>query len=462
MSWPKFYANQLILPSETGFVGIISGWTKKEHIDSLISAENKSKISSIGQLYSKEGLNYIIRNLFLNPKITKLIVTGNDLSGSVKFFKEFLNDNAGLQAIHAEIEPAKIQEFRAWFKDNTVYLPENEIDAWLSQQKNEGQTWTKEPFDFPDQAQREHTDFPSESVCFRLEDKKIADLWLKVLDRILKFGVNKMSQYGEMQREIVNITTAVSEEDPDDPYLPAHLYFNKQDLENYFPQLMTDHIFEGVEYTYGSRLRNFQGINQVNAIIDDLKANNFSRRAIGFTWDVLKDTGNPKSPCLNLIHALVQRETVYLTAYFRSNDMYRAWPQNAFALRKIQKEISQALNLKIGKMCIVSNSAHIYERDFLAASEMVEKHKPQTECSQDPRGSFVISVENGKIIANHFTPDGNFIQKFEGQTAHEIHDQIFTFVSDILHAFDLGRELMKAEIALKKNIPYTQDQELKI
>ncbi len=59
---------------------------------------------------------------------------------------------------------------------------------------------------------------------------------------------------------------------------------------------MTDHVFEGVEYTYGSRFRNFNGINQIEALIKDLQANNYSRRAIAFTWDVMKDTGNPKSP----------------------------------------------------------------------------------------------------------------------------------------------------------------------
>lgn len=462
MSWPKFYANQILVPSFEGFIGIISGWTKKEHIEELITAENKIKVGAIGQLYSKEGINYVIRNLFLNPRLYKLIITGNDLSGSIKFFQDFLNENKGLQFLHQEIPAEKIQAFRTWFKDNAHYLPESEINSWLSGQKNENIKWITEEIDFPDQEKREHTDFPSEEVCFRLEDKKIADLWLKVLDRILKFGVNKMSQYGEMQREIVNITTIINDEDPENPFLPEYLYFNRQDLENYYPQLMTDHILEGVEYTYGSRFRNFNGINQVAEIIKDLQANNFSRRAIAFTWDVMKDTGNPKSPCINLIQSLVQRDKVYLTTYIRSNDMYRAWPQNAFALRKVQKEITDALNLKIGKLCIVSNSAHIYERDFLAAAEMVANHKQKTECIQDSRGNFIISIENGNIIASHFSADGQFIQKFEGKTATELNNQIFSFISETLHALDMGKELMKAELALKNNLPYAQDQELKI
>jgi len=461
MSWPKYYANQILKPSEEGFIGIISGWTKKEQLAGIISAENKNKVGAIGQLYSKEGINYIIRNLFLNPRLCKLAITGNDLSGSLKSFQKFLYDNQGLNFIHQEIPAEKIQIFRAWFKNNAYFLAENEIDNWLKSQKNEKTKWILEAIDFPDQQQRENIDFPGEEICFRLEDKKIADLWLKVLDRVLKFGVNKMSQYAEMQRELINITTVINDEDPDNPHLPEYLYFNKQDLDNYYPQLMTDHIFEGVEYTYGSRLRNFNGINQIKAVVDDLKANNFSRRAIAFTWDVMKDTGNPKSPCINLINALVQREKVYLTTYIRSNDMYRAWPQNAFALRKIQKEIADALNFKMGKLCIISNSAHIYERDFLAASEMISQHKPQIECVQDPRGSFVININNNKIIAEHFTPDGQFIQKFEGKNRKEIQHQIHTFISEIPHALDLGSELMKAEIALDKNIPYVQDHDIK-
>ena len=462
MTWPKYYNNQIIIPSTEGYFGIITGWSKKEHINDLILPENKNKIGAIGQLYSKEGINYIIRNIFLNPKISKLIVTGKDLSGSLKFFANFIQTGQGQEILHKEIPEQKIQQFIDWFKTNTHFIQEEKINEFLNEQPQTNPTWLPELIDFPDPAQRENIDFPSEEIAFRLEDKKIADLWLKILDRIIKFGVNKMCQYSEMQRELINVTTVISAEDPDNPYLPDYLYFTKQDLENYYPQLMTEHIFEGVEYTYGSRLRNFNGINQIEAIIKDLKANSYSRRAIAFTWDVMKDTGNPKSPCLNLINALIQGDQLYLTTYMRSNDMYRAWPQNCFALRKVQKEIADALGIGMGKLCFVSNSAHIYERDFLAASEMVDKHKIKTECTQDPRGSFEIQLEDNKIVASHYSPAGQFIQKFSGTTATEINNQIFTFISDILHALDLGRELMKAELALKNNLTYQQDRELKI
>ncbi|MCX6743763.1 MAG: thymidylate synthase, partial [Candidatus Parcubacteria bacterium] len=317
MDWPKYYNNQIIIPSAEGYFGIITGWSKKENINDLLSPENKNKIGAIGQLYSKEGINYIIRNLFLNPKISQLIVTGKDLSGSLKFLENFLLTGAGQEILHKEIPAEKTQQFIDWFKNNTHFIQEEKINDFLSQKPNDNPAWLTEIIDFPDAAQREKIDFPSEEICFRLEDKKIADLWLKILDRVLKFGVNKMCQYSEMQRELINVSTVINDEDPDNPYLTDYLYFNKQDLENYYPQLMTDRIFEGVEYTYGSRLRNFNGINQIEALINDLKANSYSRRAIAFTWDVMKDTGNPKSPCINLVNAIIQGDKLYLTTYMR-------------------------------------------------------------------------------------------------------------------------------------------------
>ncbi len=226
MSWPKYYTNQILIPSADGFIGIVSGWTKKEHIEELIASENKSKVGAIGQLYSKEGINYIIRNLFLNPKMTRLIVTGRDLSGSVKFFQEFLTNGTGQEIIHQEIPAEKIQTFIDWFKTNTDFIAEEDLNKILNEIQAPASSWISDITEFPDPAQRENIDFPSEAICFRLEDKKIADLWLKVLDRVLKFGVNKMSQYSEMQRELINITTVINDEDPDNPFLPEHLYFN--------------------------------------------------------------------------------------------------------------------------------------------------------------------------------------------------------------------------------------------
>lgn len=88
-NWPKYYNSELI--TNKGTIAIVCGWTKKEDIYGKLSEKNKEKVAVIGQLYSKQGINFVIRNTFLNPNINFLIVTGKDLSGSLKEFKELLN-----------------------------------------------------------------------------------------------------------------------------------------------------------------------------------------------------------------------------------------------------------------------------------------------------------------------------------------------------------------------------------
>jgi len=459
--WPKYYASQLILNREdNSTVAVTTGWTKKDDIWKKLSPESKAKVSTVGQLYSKEGINFIIRNMFLNPNINFLIITGRDLSGSLKEFESFLKGEKK-DFIHEEIPEERLKEFIDYFSKNHIAVEASEIDTFLKTLdiSKLPENWTKEPVEFPDHSATEASTFPSEKVGMRIEGKKVADVWLRVLDRILKFGYVKMSQYGEKQRELIDLITVINSENPDEPYLPSYLYFNRDDLLNYFPQLMTDNVFEGVEYTYGSRLRNHEGINQIEAIINELRSENYSRRAVAVTWNVRKDCKNEKSPCLDLVQALVEDNVLYLTAYFRSNDMFRAWPQNAYGLLKVQKEVAEALGLVIGKLVVVSCSAHIYERDFLEAQKMIEKNKPKLECEMDPRGNFVIEIKEGELVVKHVDEEGIFLQEFRGKTAQELRNQISRFVSDTTHGIYLGSELYRAEQALKNNTDFIQDSE---
>jgi thymidylate synthase len=88
--WPKHYATQLIVNKELdSTVAVVTGWTKKEDVWKNISDESRTNVAIMGQLYSKEGINFIIRNLFLNPHINYLVITGRDLSGSLKELKSF-------------------------------------------------------------------------------------------------------------------------------------------------------------------------------------------------------------------------------------------------------------------------------------------------------------------------------------------------------------------------------------
>ena len=91
----------------------------------------------------------------------------------------------------------------------------------------------------------------------------------------------------------------------------------------------------------------------------------------------------------------------------------------------------------------------------------------------DPKGYFLINVDKRKKILQvgycviekkNKTKNHKMIAEIQGLTAIEIINTLIRkkFISSLQHAGDMGIELTKAEFALKYNLKYIQDKELKL
>ena len=69
--FPKYFRNAVNRISQEGFICICTFWTKKEYVSDIITEENKKKILTIGNLYTLEGMKYVIKNIFY---VLKLII----------------------------------------------------------------------------------------------------------------------------------------------------------------------------------------------------------------------------------------------------------------------------------------------------------------------------------------------------------------------------------------------------
>ena len=67
-------------------------------------------------------------------------------------------------------------------------------------------------------------------------------------------------------------------------------------------------------------------------------------------------------------------------------------------------------------------------------------------------------------MAEHHDPTGKKLRVIKGKTANSIYKKIIKMglLSLPSHAAYLGRELAKAEISLKNNLEYIQDEDIKI
>tara|TARA_B100001250_G_C19262967_1_gene555709 strand:- start:91 stop:477 length:387 start_codon:yes stop_codon:yes gene_type:complete len=106
-------------------------------------------------------------------------------------------------------------------------------------------------------------------------------------------------------------------------------------------------------------------------------------------------------------------------------------------------------------------------------SRISAKYHKIKDWVMDPKGYFLIDLDRKKNLIRvgycKFTKLGNppvneMVAIVSGKTAIEIVNTLIKqkFISSLQHAGDMGIELCKAEIALKYNLKYIQDQNLKI
>lgn len=481
--WPIYKDALLILGNPKSQVAICALWTKKELVAANLDLD---KVAVIGNLYSaKKGISFLIRNILANPKIRYLVVCGLDNSGSgqalVDFFQNGFQKNGKHfyweaiseveNRIDAEISEKALQCFREGVKLLDLRQEKNfkkikEIIGGLDQTLPD---FIPEPICFSESAKESTNSFPSEATAHIVRGEKIADVWLKILDEILRFGVVDQSSYQNQQKEIIDLVSVVTAEDPDNLYLPDWLPNNKECLKNYLPTVLTGGCPAGAAYTYGSRMRGYFGVDQVQKAIDEINGEKYTRRAVISLLDPKVDVGAKNPPCLNHCWFRVQADKLYLIATFRSNDMYEAWPLNAFGLRMLQdfvwKEIRKKYpEVKLGDMTIHSLSAHMYDDAWEEAKQAVEKYYAANVKHPrnifDLRGNFMIRIEKGEIVVEHYSADENFLGAYRGKKAITIYLQMSrdNAVSIVSHALYLGTELQKAELALENNLKYAQDE----
>ncbi len=490
---PLHKPNQVIRGS--GQIGVVTGWTVKESVAKHLHSH---EYAVIGQLYSPtRGINLLIRNLLANPHVRFLVAlcaTKEDRNAGgceclLDFFHHgFVEGKSDIGKscwviqsnipgyIDIEIDPTALESLRRSLlvkQAHSITEAVNIVKSFAQHEKSE--PWG-EPLDFP-MSSVVPTVLPGVRYGHRIEGKTIAETWVKIIHRIKTTGTIRPTGYDGQWQELIDLMAIVTSE-PEDFYFPAPNYLpcDRTFIQEYISQILDDAPnIEGVKYTYGQRLRSWFGKDQIEQVIHKLVDDIDSARAVMSLWDVKDHEANNSPPCLNHIWVRVVEQELSLTATFRSNDMFSAWAANAFGLRALQQHIRDEIaarsvyKLKMGALITISQSAHIYDDCWDSADKVIQSQYPK--CQQrdyaDPLGSFVITVQDDKIVVEHMTPgSGEVINCYASKSAMQLFRQIAADCPalQVEHAMYLGTELQKAEMALsmKEKLIYQQDKPLKI
>jgi len=481
MEWPIYYRDSLILGNPFSPLAVCTLWSKKESIKLP-----KEKFCVIGNLYTNYGINPMLKNLLANPRIRYLVLCGSDLSGTGNVVKNLIelgiDESYRVKGCEAYVEKTIPREKIEILRKNLRLVDLRNDPEWeeklvkIASHVPEKSDYYAEPIVIGE-ASPVTEELKAEDRAFRVEGKTIAETWLKVLDTVLKWGEIKPTEYGVRQKEALDVIAVVNSQGN----LPEWLPVKKEEIEAYCKNFFGREKPSSVDYTYGERLfsleftsvnpktvekaaRESEAVfNQIEWVVSKLKEKPYTRRAIAVTWRHERDSQSENPPCLVEIVWNVKQGKLYQTCTFRSHDIYRAWLFNVFALRRLQEEIAERLGLQPGSLIVLSVSAHVYESNWEEAERLVEKYYRGriTEFEPDPRGYFTIKVENGLIVVEHWLNDGRKTKyEFRGRSSEEIYRQILNenLVSRLDHAAYLGKELARAEEALKTGKKYVQDK----
>lgn len=125
-------------------------------------------------------------------------------------------------------------------------------------------------------------------------------------------------------------------------------------------------------YCYGTRLRDFRGVDQIDKIVAKLQKNPDVKSASLSLMDPSVDF-NGHMPCIIALDFKIRNKKLYLTGFFRSQDIGKKFYADILALGAIQDEVAQKLNTNKGNVKIFISSAHIYETDFERVNKFILK-----------------------------------------------------------------------------------------
>lgn len=115
--------------------------------------------------------------------------------------------------------------------------------------------------------------------------------------------------------------------------------------------------------------------NQINFVINELRRNPYSRRAVIDIRNNDEDAYSNDPACLQHIQFFIRNNKLHMKVLFRSNDACKATFMNAFALIMLQKKVADELGIEIGSYTHRANSFHCYEKDFKMLDGYVERIK---------------------------------------------------------------------------------------
>lgn len=145
---------------------------------------------------------------------------------------------------------------------------------------------------------------------------------------------------------------------------------------------------------YGRQWRNFEGVDQLSQVVEDIKSNPDSRRLIVSAWNpkdipVMVKSGLP--PCHSLFQFYVSEGRLSCQLYQRSADVFLGVPFNIASYAALTMMVAQVTGLKLGDFVHTFGDAHLYTNHMQQIEEQLSR-------SPHPLPKLIINSEVNNLV----------------------------------------------------------------
>ena len=162
---------------------------------------------------------------------------------------------------------------------------------------------------------------------------------------------------------------------------------------------------------YGRQWRNFEGVDQLSQVVEDIKSNPDSRRLIVSAWNpkdipVMVKSGLP--PCHSLFQFYVSEGRLSCQLYQRSADVFLGVPFNIASYAALTMMVAQVTDLKLGDFVHTFGDAHLYTNHMQQIEEQLSRNP-------HPLPKLIINSEVNSLV--DFVYDDFQLQDYQSHPA---------------------------------------------
>lgn len=198
----------------------------------------------------------------------------------------------------------------------------------------------------------------------------ISEAWEKSIYNLINNTAPLVfTQRGERAKELIGVQMTIAKP-LSNPIISKIYPFGDLFIEDYCANILN--ASSGGNHSISSRIVKSKKLveksnNQIIKVVNLLRKEPDTRRAIICLWDAENDIHTQHPPCACTIQFLLRDNKLDTIAYFRSNDSWMAALPDMIAITRLSNIVVEKLNVNIGKYHHFAASYHLYEPDIVPA-----------------------------------------------------------------------------------------------